>query len=148
MRNGYQLMPCWRLSQLSTDIPQAGDKRGQDELLLKKYLWHAFFTDRYENAAATRAYADFVALKKVICEEQSDRHIPFSSGDVPLFKDYKIADVEELMTADWPKRASIRGRGFLPLPAGLVRLISQQANAWILTILHNVTITTYFLMRY
>ena len=38
----------WR----NRDIPVSGDKLGQDELLLKRYLWHAFFTDRYENAAA------------------------------------------------------------------------------------------------
>lgn len=101
------------IAALCTEIPQAGDKRGQDELLLKKYLWHAFFTDRYENAAATRAYADFVALKKVISKAQSDQAIPSSSNDVPLFKDYKIAEVEELMVSDWPKRASIRGRGIL-----------------------------------
>lgn len=101
------------IAALCTDIPQAGDKRGQDELLLKKYLWHAFFTDRYENAAATRAYADFVSLKKVISTTQSDQAIPISSNDVPLFKDYKIAEVEELMASDWPKRASIRGRGIL-----------------------------------
>ena len=101
------------IAALCTDIPEAGDKRGQNELLLKKYVWHAFFTDRYENAAATRAYADFVALKKVICAEQSEKGVPFSSNDVPLFKDYKIVEVEELVAADWPKRASIRGRGIL-----------------------------------
>ena len=104
------------IAALYDDIPRAGDKRGQDELLLKKYFWHSCFTDRYENAAATRAYADFVALKKVIRAEQSD---PGFSGDVPLFKDYRIAEVEELMTADWPKRASIRGRGILAVACRL-----------------------------
>lgn len=101
------------IAALYADIPDSGDKRGQDELLLKKYLWHAFFTDRYENAAATHAYADFVALKKVVCGEQKDSGTPFSTNDVPLFRDHKLVEVEELTTADWPKRRSIRGRGIL-----------------------------------
>jgi hypothetical protein len=36
------------LASLYADVPDSGDKRGRDELLLKKYLWWAFFTDRYE----------------------------------------------------------------------------------------------------
>jgi len=31
------------IAALYADIPESGDKRGKDELLLKKYLWHAFF---------------------------------------------------------------------------------------------------------
>jgi hypothetical protein len=51
------------IAALYADIPEAGDKRGKDELMLKTYLWHSFFTDRYENSAATNAYADFEALR-------------------------------------------------------------------------------------
>lgn len=47
-------------------IPDSGDKRGQDELLLKKYIWYGFFTDRYENSAATHAYEDFGVQKRII----------------------------------------------------------------------------------
>ncbi len=35
------------IAVLYAEIPDSGDKRGQDELLLKKYMWHSFFTDRY-----------------------------------------------------------------------------------------------------
>lgn len=59
------------IAALYAEIPESGDKRGQNELLLKKYLWHSFFTDRYENAAATRAYSDFIALRKVVREEKT-----------------------------------------------------------------------------
>ncbi len=94
------------IAALYADIPEVGDKRGVDELLLKKYLWYAFFTDRYENSAATSAYADFVALRKAIRGELQE-------NKVPIFRDHKLVEIEELLTAEWPKRSTIRGRAIL-----------------------------------
>ena len=107
------------IATLYADIPEAGDKRGQDELLLKKYLWQSFFTDRYENAAATHAYSDFVALKRVICSETKDDGTLYSIQDIPIFRDYSLVETEELLTADWPKRATIRGRAILAVACRL-----------------------------
>lgn len=107
------------IAALYADIPESGDKRGQDELLLKKYLWHSFFTDRYENSAATHAYADFVILRKVICEESKNDGTTFSMNDVPIFKEHSIVEIEELLTAEWPKRATIRGRAILAVACRL-----------------------------
>ncbi len=107
------------VAALYSFIPESGDKRGQDELLLKKYLWHAFFTDRYENSAATYAYSDFVALRGVIIGETKATGDLFTSADVPIFGEYQLTDVEELLTADWPKRASIRGRAVLAVECRL-----------------------------
>jgi hypothetical protein len=33
--------------------------------------------------------------------------------DVPVFKDHKLVEPEALLTAEWPKRATIRGRAIL-----------------------------------
>lgn len=107
------------IAALYAYIPSSGDKRGQDELLLKKYLWHSFFTDRYENAAATRAFADFIALKKVICKDCKDDGQPCSILDVPIFSDHKLVEIEELITAEWPKGMTIRGRGILTVACRL-----------------------------
>jgi len=101
------------IAALYADIPQSGDKRGRDELLLKKYLWHSFFTDRYENSAATHAYSDFIALQKVIREESNAEGSRYSVEDVPIFKEHALVETEELLTAEWPKRATIRGRAVL-----------------------------------
>ncbi|MHB0935103.1 MAG: GmrSD restriction endonuclease domain-containing protein [Armatimonadota bacterium] len=101
------------IAALYEKIPTAGDKRGQDELLLKKYLWYAFFTDRYENAAATHAFYDFIALKRLITGEKKADDTRYTEADVPIFSEHKLAEKEELLTADWPKRASIRGRAVL-----------------------------------
>ncbi len=101
------------------DIPESGDKLGRDELLLRTYLWRAFFTDRYENASATHAFADFNALKRVIRQEKKGDGTPYLAEDVPILGGYSLAEVEELMTAEWPKKASIRGRGILAVACRL-----------------------------
>jgi len=101
------------IAALYADIPESGDKRGKDELLLKKYLWHSFFSDRYENSAATNAYADFVVLRKVIQQTKKTDGTFFGINDIPIFKDHPIVEIEELLNAEWPKRATIRGRAIL-----------------------------------
>ena len=101
------------IAALYADIPDSGDKRGRDELVLKKYLWHAFFTDRYENSAATHAYSDFKGLQSVISGKAKPDGLAFSFDDVPIFKEYSLVDADELMTVEWPKRANIRARAVL-----------------------------------
>lgn len=107
------------IAALYSDIPEAGDKLGQDELLLKKYIWHSFFSDRYENAAATHAYADFVALRKIICREKQENGAEYSINDVPIFKDHPLAEIEELLNVEWPRRTTIRGRAILAVACRL-----------------------------
>ncbi len=107
------------IAALYADIPDSGDKRGQDELLLKKYLWHSFFTDRYENAAATHAYSDFIALGKVIRGEKRKDGVKFGVDDVPIFKEHSLVETEELLNSEWPKRATIRGRAILAVACRL-----------------------------
>ncbi|MEL6397702.1 MAG: DUF262 domain-containing protein [Cyanobacteria bacterium J06626_4] len=101
------------IAALYAHIPDAGDKRGRDEVLLKKYLWHAFFTDRYENSAPTNAFADFNALKRIIADQTKEDGTPYTTTDVPIFTDHSLVEIEEILTADWPKRNTIRGRGVL-----------------------------------
>ncbi|CAI2719370.1 DUF262 domain-containing protein [Nitrospina watsonii] len=101
------------IAALYTHIPESGDKRGKDELLLKKYLWYSFFTDRYENSAATHAYSDYIALKQLVTLSNSSENKNYDETAVPIFKEYDLVDEEELITAEWPKRTTIRGRGVL-----------------------------------
>lgn len=107
------------IAALYADIPESGDKRGQDELLLKKYLWHSFFSDRYENSAASHAYADFVALRGIICGKNRKDGTRYVIDNVPVFRDHALEEAEELMTAEWPKRATIRGRAILAVACRL-----------------------------
>ncbi|HBS85700.1 MAG: hypothetical protein A2W91_13655 [Bacteroidetes bacterium GWF2_38_335] len=102
-------------------IPEKGDKRGRYELLLKKYLWSAFFTDRYENSAATHAYYDYIALKRIITETTKEKGEIYSELDVPIFNriSYPISDADELLSAGWPKRDTIRGKAILAIACRL-----------------------------
>lgn len=97
------------------DIPDFGDKRGFCETILKKYIWSAFFTDRYENSAATRAHSDCVALKKILSLPELDTSSDPAYQEVPIFdrKQYPLPDMEQLLAVGWPKRANIRARAIL-----------------------------------
>ena len=96
-------------------IPDGGDAVGKHEILLKKYLWSSFFTDRYENAAAGRAYADYMALKSILKGETKKDGQPYTDNDVPVLNRelFALSDEAELISAGWSKKASIRGRAIL-----------------------------------
>lgn len=98
-------------------IPENGDLAGKGEILLKKYLWSSFFTYRYENSAASRAYQDYINLKRVINNEQNEKGEYYQEIDIPVFnrKLYPLADKEELLTVGWPKKVNIRARGILSI---------------------------------
>lgn len=107
------------IAALYANIPMHGDKRSKDELLLKKYLWYAFFTDRYENSAATHAYYDFIGLKRIITGDSKQDGTLYGETDVPIFADHQLAEKDELLKAEWPKRATIRGRAVLAVACRL-----------------------------
>ena len=93
-------------------IPDNGDFLAKAEKLLRRYLWSAFFTDRYENSAASRAFADFKAIKELL------KKPGFSEADisaVPVLNrlEFPLADMDSLMAAGWPKAAGIEARAIL-----------------------------------
>lgn len=93
-------------------IPENGDFLGKGEKLLRQYLWSSFFTDRYENTAASRAYADFKALKALLLKQSfSDDEL----ATVPVLNrsEFALADVDSLLGTGWPKQAGIAARGIL-----------------------------------
>lgn len=103
------------IAALYTHIPENLDARGQAEILLKKYLWSSFFTNRYENSAASHAYNDFIALKKSIIESNKETINLFKESDVPILNrnKYPLSTLDELIQIGWPKRENIRARGIM-----------------------------------
>lgn len=103
------------IAALYTHIPDTGDKAGQASVLLKKYLWSSFFTDRYENSAASRAYADYIGLLNIIKGVVKPNGQKAQEQDVPILNRiaFPLATEEQLLNVVWPKRVSIRGRGIL-----------------------------------
>jgi hypothetical protein len=93
---------------LWANVPDQPDQLGNSRVLLRRYLWRAFFTERYERAAATAALQDYRALRKAIT----------CSGDaanVPCFDEaqYPLPTAEEIMQAKWPKRRDRLARAVL-----------------------------------
>ncbi len=103
------------IAALYTYIPESLDARGTAEILLKKYLWSSFFTDRYENAAASGAYGDFIALKNIIIQKTKDNGEPYLDSDVPVLDrvKYPLSTEDELIRVGWPKRENIRARAIM-----------------------------------
>ncbi|MDE4455596.1 DUF262 domain-containing protein [Psychrobacter sp. DAB_AL62B] len=103
------------IAALYVDIPENLDSRGNFEVLLKKYLWSSFFTDRYENSAASHAFNDFVALKNIITAKTKADGTPYTENDVPVLNRalYALSTDDELKRVGWPKRENIRARGIM-----------------------------------
>ena len=92
---------------------EADSRRGERELgnarrILRKFIWRAFFTARYEAAAATASFQDFRALRDVVRGERAEE-------TVPLFDEeqYPLPGRAELVQAGWPKTRDSLARGIL-----------------------------------
>jgi hypothetical protein len=99
-------------------IPEHGDFLGQAERLLRAYLWSSFFTDRYENAAATRAFQDYKGLKGLL----SSQNCPVDQFDrVPVLNrsQFPLLTAEQMPQVGWPKNADRYGRAILAVTTRL-----------------------------
>ncbi len=95
------------LAALHEHLPQL-DELGNVRHLLRKSVWRAFFTNRYEAAAATASFQDFRALRAILVGDGAEEA-------VPLFDDerYPLPGPEELIQARWPKTRDSLGRAIL-----------------------------------
>jgi hypothetical protein len=93
-------------------IPDHGDFLAKAEKLLRRYLWSSFFTDRYENTSASRAFADFKAIKALL---KKPGFTDDELATVPVLNrsDFPLADVDSLLAAGWPKPVGIEARAIL-----------------------------------
>jgi hypothetical protein len=91
-------------------LPTHPDKLGNARLLLRKYLWRAFLTSRYEQSSTSNAIQDFRGLRKVLCAGANEDVVPILN-----LESYPLPTKEMVLQADWPKRKTILGRGLLSL---------------------------------
>ena len=90
--------------------PESGDDLGNVQILLRRYLWRACFSERYDRAATTAALQDYRALRDVIK----------GTGDVsrvPCFDEtrFPLPEIAELVQARWPKYKDRLARALLCL---------------------------------
>ncbi|MFO7991768.1 MAG: DUF262 domain-containing protein [Thermoplasmata archaeon] len=85
-------------------MPDDGFEKGNAEVLLRKYIWSSFYSERYRESTNTRVREDFKAIKDYI-ENGGDNEIPCLQAELPK--------MEDLIEADWPKRKSRLARSIL-----------------------------------
>lgn len=97
------LVALWGLA------PKKLDAEGSARTILRKYLWRAFFTNRYESSTNTRALADFKELKPWI--------LGTCTALPSIFDDtiYHLPQAPELIDAGWPVRKDRIARAILAL---------------------------------
>ncbi len=89
--------------------PQGLDAEGEARTLLRKYLWRACFTERYERTSATRALADFRELKLLLEGNSEGAPAIFNEDDYPL------PTSEQLILAGWPTQKDRLPRALIAL---------------------------------
>ena len=104
----YTAIPI--IAALWEHLPTQPDKLGNARLLLRKYLWRAFLTSRYEQSSTSNALQDYRGLRKVLCDGAAEDVVPILNQE-----SYPLPSKEMVLQADWPKHKSILGRGLLSL---------------------------------
>ena len=98
----YPLAAIW------ADVPDGLDTEGAARLLLRKYLWRAFVTNRYEKTSATRALADCKQLRETLRKPVTQPEF-FDESKWPL------PTIEEITGAGWPKQKERLARAVLAM---------------------------------
>ncbi len=91
------------------NAPEGLDSEGRARTILRKYLWRAFFTDRYEKTTSSRALTDYLELKPLINGAQ---------GSLPAIFDeeyHPLPQPQEFMRSGWPVRKDRLARAILAL---------------------------------
>lgn len=104
----YTAIPI--LAALWEHLPTQPDKLGNARHLLRKFLWRAFLTSRYEQSSTSNALQDYRGLRRVLCEGAAEDVVPILNQE-----SYPLPTKEIVLQADWPKRKTILGRGLLAL---------------------------------
>lgn len=104
----YTALPV--LAALTKYLPTNADQLGNARHILKKYLWRAFLTDRYERATPSKSLADFRKIRDYLLGKGEYE-------DIPIFNEQEYpSPVKEIISdAAWAKNRTILGRGILAL---------------------------------
>jgi hypothetical protein len=99
------LVALWGLA------PVGLDAEGRARTMLRKYLWRAFFSNRYERSTNSRSLVDFTQLKPLLFISSSPPVVPdiFDEAKHPL------PQIEELIEAGWPVSKERVSRAILAL---------------------------------
>ena len=96
-------------SALWANVPEDGtDEEGNARTLIRKTIWRACFTDRYEKTATTRTFADYKAILSHIKDaDSSEKPDLFDVSQNPL------PEPGQLILGRWPSGKDTLGRAIL-----------------------------------
>ena len=97
------LAPLVALWANASDRP---DELGATRTLMRRYLWRAFVTNRYEFAAATASFQDFRGLLPAV---ESGGAVEPTAEILTL----PLPEIEEIQIASWPKKRDRLARAIL-----------------------------------
>jgi uncharacterized protein DUF262 len=97
------------LAALWALAPNGLDAEGRARMLLRKYLWRAFFSNRYEKSTNTRSLSDFNDLKPLVVGGEGSTPAIFDEAQHPL------PEMQELIAAGWPTKKDRLSRAILAL---------------------------------
>ena len=97
------------LTALWAGAPEGLDAEGRARTTLRKYLWRAFFSNRYEKSTNSRALADYLELRALIAKKDAPQPAIFDNSQHPL------PQTDELIAARWPTNKDRLGRAILAL---------------------------------
>jgi len=89
--------------------PNGLDAEGRARTILRKYMWRAFFSNRYEKSTNSRALADFNELKPLVTGQAGSSPVVFDDSQHPL------PQREELVASGWPIRRDRLARAILAI---------------------------------
>jgi hypothetical protein len=89
--------------------PNGLDAEGRARTILRKYLWRAFFSNRYEKSTNSRSLADFNELKPLVTGKSGSTPVIFDNEQHPLPHE------EEFVASGWPVRRDRLARAILAL---------------------------------
>lgn len=89
--------------------PKGLDAEGRARSTLRKFLWRAFFSNRYEKSSNTRSLVDVNELRPLILGGSASTPSIFDSEQHPL------PQPQELILAGWPKNKDRVARAILAL---------------------------------
>lgn len=89
--------------------PKGLDAEGRARVILRKYLWRAFFSNRYEKSTNSRALTDYLELQPLVTGT--------GVSNPSIFRDdlHPLPQVQELADAGWPVRKDRVARAILAL---------------------------------
>lgn len=95
------------LVSLWDTIPRNADAQGKILSLLRKYVWRSYFTNRYNNTVAKRAFEDLCGLLHYIRGEQGIQQIPIFNDDI-----YPLCNEQDII---YTSNKQLLGKGIMAL---------------------------------